>query len=77
MSLMEAKYKKEYTLSLLFSDGEYRVIDFEPILKKHAVYKKYLKINNFLKFEVDHGALRWPGNILDFHYSYLFKMCIN
>jgi hypothetical protein len=31
MSLIEASNKKEYTLSLLFSDGEKSVIDFKPI----------------------------------------------
>lgn len=74
MSLIDAKYQKDYTLSLTFGDGEIRNIDFEPILKKHVIYKRFLKINNFLKFEVDHGNLRWPGNILDFHYTQLLKM---
>jgi hypothetical protein len=74
MSLLDATYQKDYTLSLTFSNGTVKEIDFEPVLKKHVIYKRFLKKDNFLKFEVDHGALRWPGNILDFHYTQLIKM---
>ncbi len=43
MSLVKATYKKDYILSLQFSRGVTRHIDFDPILKAHAIYKHFLK----------------------------------
>lgn len=74
MSVVKAEYLNDYKLSLTFSDGTNNIIDFQQKLEAHAIYKPYLKMNNFLKFKVDHGALRWPGNVLDFHYTQLLKM---
>jgi hypothetical protein len=74
MSLVRAEYLNDYKLSLTFSDGTNKTIDFQQKLEAHAIYKPYLKMKNFLKFKVDHGALRWPGNVLDFHYTQLLKM---
>ncbi len=74
MSLVKVEHIKNYKLALTFSDGDKKTIDFEPKLKAHAICKRYLVMDNFLKFKIDHGALSWPGNILDFHYTQLMKM---
>lgn len=74
MTLVNAEYIKEYKLLLTFSNNKQKQVDFEPVIRKHAMYKPYLNIDKFKKFKVEWNALRWPGNRLDFHYTQLLKM---
>lgn len=66
--LVKAEQTSTYTLRLTFYDGLVREMDFEPILRKYGMYKRFLKPENFAKFRIVHGSLEWPGNVLDFHY---------
>ena len=74
MSVIKAEHIKDYMLKLTFYDGKEKTIDFEKGLKTAKIYLPYLKRKKFLKLKVDNGNLRWPGNVLDFHYDQLIKM---
>lgn len=74
MSVVKAEHIKDYKIKLTFFDGTIKVIDFEPKISAREIYRPFLIMNKFLQFKVDQGDLRWPGNILDFHYNQLVKM---
>lgn len=66
--ITKATYVKDYIIHFFFDDGFEIIIDFEPRIRKHAIYKRFLKPENFVKFKVEHGTrLSWPGNVLDFN----------
>jgi len=74
MTITNAEHVTDYKIKLTFFDGTSKVIDFEEKLNDREIYRPYLKMKKFLKFKIDHNALRWPGNVLDFHYNQLVKM---
>ena len=61
ISIDKAVYIKDYKISLVFSDGIERVIDFEPFLKKarNPMTRKYLDKEMFQKFTLEHGDIIW------------------
>lgn len=68
------EYICEYKLLINFRNGISKTIDFEPYILKNTIFKKFLKIENFKKFRIDHGVrLYWNGNKMDFHYLYLLN----
>jgi hypothetical protein len=50
-----------YTLHLQFENGEKRVFDMRPYMRK----KPFIQLNGslFTKAFVDYGTVCWPGNI--------------
>lgn len=70
--IKEVEYIGNYTLKFTFEDGLIVQHDFESYLKKYEIFKRFLKLENFINFKLDNGMrLYWKGNILDFHYSLL------
>jgi len=63
LKIIEAKYIKDYTLKLTFSDNKEIHLDFLNFLEssKHPDVKKYLDIKKFKSFSLDNGELMW-GN---------------
>ena len=68
-----ATYIEDYKIELTFTDGTNKIIDFYPLIACKAMYKPYLKVEKFKKFRLDVGSLVWPGNRLDYHYTFLYK----
>ncbi len=62
--IKQAVYVSNYTLELLFNDGNIQRIDFENFLRNHPhpQYNKYLNPSNFSKFYIDHGNVVWGKN---------------
>jgi Protein of unknown function (DUF2442) len=51
-----------YTLELVFENGERRIFDMKPFFDK----KPFTKLCNsplFFKASVQHGTVVWPGNL--------------
>ncbi len=61
ISIQKAEYRGSFKISILFSDGLQRVIDFEPFLKnaKNPMTQKYLNEKLFQPFLIDNGDLIW------------------
>lgn len=64
LSITKAAYIGAYQILVSFSNGRQRIINFEPILKKHlkGEFKKYLTPSNFKKFFVENGNIYWGKN---------------
>ena len=61
LSIDNAEYKGDYIISIKFSDGTKRNIDFSTFLKSanNPMTKKYLDKNLFQSFAIDYGDLHW------------------
>jgi hypothetical protein len=59
MKVISAKYLNEYTIEVTFQDKKKNVIDFLPQLKNNPLCKKYLDINQFIKFKIEQGNIVW------------------
>ena len=61
ISIEKADYKGDYLISLRFSDGVERIIDFGNFLRnaKNPMTKKYLDKELFKSFTIDFGDLVW------------------
>jgi len=61
IDLTEALYHQGYQLTLQFSDGSERVVDFEPFLRrsKHPQIQSYLNPDRFKQFQIVDGNLDW------------------
>lgn len=61
ISIEKAEYINDYKISLLFSDGTRNIVDFEPFLQSssNSMTTKFLKIDKFKDFTIDHGDLVW------------------
>lgn len=73
-ALVKATITKPFTLELTFKDGTIKHFFMKPYLERHTMFKPFLNPDMFAKFKVNHGCLEWPGNILDFHYEYLYNL---
>jgi hypothetical protein len=62
LDVVSVKTHDDYTLELVFENGENRVFDMRPLLGK----KPFVKLRNlplFSKASVQYGTVIWPGNI--------------
>ena len=52
--------KKDFTLELTFDNGEKRVYDVRPLLKKGTVFERLKREENFLRVYIDDtNAIAW------------------
>jgi hypothetical protein len=62
IDVISVKSHQDYTLELVFENGERRIFDMKPFLKKNP----FIKLFNsplFFKASVEYGTVVWPGNI--------------
>ncbi len=61
ISIEKAEYINDYKISLLFSDGTRNIVDFETFLQSSSnpMTNKFLKIDKFKDFTIEHGDLVW------------------
>lgn len=61
MTIVDAVYTGGLSLSLTFSDGIVRVVDFESFIKKypHPQYDRYLDPDCFQTFSIENGNVVW------------------
>ena len=57
----QASYAPRYKVELEFNDGQRRVVDFGPFLKKaqNPMFSKYRRLKEFKSFHVRNGDLMW------------------
>jgi len=68
ISIEKTKYLHDHTLKLTFNDGIETEIDFFDFLKSshHPEIIKYLQLENFKQFHLNHGDLEWNDFELSF-----------
>ena len=62
LDVISVKTHEDYTLELVFENGEKRIFDMKPFFEK----KPFTKLQNsllFFKASVQYGTVVWPGNI--------------
>ncbi len=61
MTIVDAVYTGGLSLSLTFSDGIVRVVDFERFINKypHPQYDRYLDPDCFQTFSIENGNVVW------------------
>ncbi len=62
LDVINVKTRDDYTMELIFENGEKRIFDMTPFLNK----KPFVKLRNsplFFKATVQYGTVVWPGNI--------------
>lgn len=60
--VISVKTGDDYTLELVFENGEKRLFDMKPFLDKKP-FVKLLNFPLFSKASVEYGTVVWPGNI--------------
>ncbi len=61
VKVISARYINQYRLSIEFSDGAIKEVDFEPFLIATNVdwVQQYLDFDNFKSFYIENGNLVW------------------
>jgi len=64
--ILKAKNNKDFSVTVVFNNGEVRIIDFKPIFDEIGINKKsplslLLDPNNFKKFSIENGTLSWKN----------------
>ncbi|MBI5746301.1 MAG: DUF2442 domain-containing protein [Nitrospirae bacterium] len=62
IDVISVKTRDDYTLELIFENGEKRIFDMKPFFDK----KPFVKLLNsplFFNASVQYGTVVWPGNI--------------
>ena len=71
----KVKHVGDYKLELIFNDNINHIVDFYPFLSKslNPLIRKYLKPDEFSKFEIDEGDLEWNDYDLCFPIADLYE----
>jgi hypothetical protein len=62
LDVTSVKTREDYTLELVFENGERRIFDMKPFFDR----KPFIRLFNsplFFKASVQYGTVVWPGNI--------------
>lgn len=75
IEILRAERLSDYKLSLYFSDGAERVVDFEPFLSgsQNPMIRAYLDPERFGDFRLEHGDLIWDDYVLCFPITDLYE----
>lgn len=75
IDVQSAEYKKGYKVRLCFSDGQERIVDFEPFLQSslNPMIRKYLNLEEFKRFSIKDGDLHWNDYDLCFPVADLYE----
>ena len=75
VDLIDAEHVSGYKLTLRFSDGTERIIDFKPFLResRNPMIRAYLSPDRFRRFSIEHGDLIWNDYDLCFPIADLYE----
>jgi hypothetical protein len=75
VDVISASYVVRYELHLIFSDGNERIVDFEPFLisSLNPLIRRYLDLEQFKNFTVENGNLHWNDYDLCFPVADLYE----
>lgn len=70
--ITDVEYLHDYTMNLKFSNGERRIVDFEPLLTG-KLREPLRDLNNFIQFGLTEWTLEWYNGV-DFAPDFLYKV---
>lgn len=70
--ITDVEYMHDYTMNLMFSNGERRIVDFEPLLTG-KLREPLRDLNNFIQFGLTEWTLEWYNGV-DFAPDFLYKV---
>lgn len=70
--ITDVEYMHDYTMNLMFSNGERRIVDFEPLLTG-KLREPLRDLNNFIQFGLTEWTLEWYNGV-DFAPDFLYKI---
>ena len=75
IEIVGAEQVSDYKLKLHFSNGEERLIDFEPFLRssRNPMIREYLEPEKFANFKLECGDLVWDDYGLCFPIADLYE----
>jgi hypothetical protein len=75
IEIIRAEQVSAYRLRLHFSDGESRLVDFEPFLQesRNPMIRAYLDPKKFASFRLEYGDLVWNDYGLCFPIADLYE----
>ena len=75
LEISEAVYVSEYKLQIFFSNGQDRIVDFEPFLvkSKNPHIRKFLNLDIFRQYQLQYGDLIWNDYELCFPVNDLYE----
>jgi hypothetical protein len=61
LRVKQAQYVPRYKVEVEFNDGQRRVVDFEPFLRRatNPMFTQYKDVRRFKQFHVERGDLMW------------------
>lgn len=62
LDVISVKTRDDYTLELVFENGDKRIFDMKPFFDKKP-FAKLLNSPLFFKASIQYGTVIWPGNI--------------
>ena len=62
LDVISVKTRDDYTLELVFENGEKRIFDMKPFFDKKP-FAKLINSPLFFKASIHYGTVVWPGNI--------------
>jgi len=62
LDVISVKTRDDYTLELVFENGEKRIFDMKLFFDRNP-FVKLLNSPLFFKASVQHGTVTWPGDI--------------
>jgi len=62
LDVISVKTRDDYTLEIIFENGEKRIFDMKPFFNKRP-FVKLLNSPLFFKASIECGTVVWPGNI--------------
>lgn len=68
----DVEYLHDYTMNLMFSNGERRIVDFEPLLTG-KLREPLRDLNNFIQFGLTEWTLEWYNGV-DFAPDFLYSV---
>ena len=68
--ITDVEYMHDYTMNLEFSNGERRIVDFEPLLTG-KLREPLRDLNNFIQFGLTEWTLEWYNGV-DFAPDFLY-----
>lgn len=70
--IIDVEYLGGCTLKLKFSNGEWRVVDFTPLLTGSPRFEELANPDNFIQFGLTHWTIEWYNGV-DFAPNYLYE----
>lgn len=70
--ITDVEYMHDYTMNLMFSNGERRIVDFELLLTG-KLREPLRDLNNFIQFGLTEWTLEWYNGV-DFAPDFLYKV---